>query len=53
MRMRQPPNGLVDIYVLQTETDQGKDKHHALKDDIAISWDLWNVGMFRLYDKQC
>ena len=50
--MRQPPDSLVDVDILQTETDESEDKHHALKEHVAVSRNVWDVGVFWLYDQQ-
>jgi len=53
MRVGQPPDSLVDVDILYTETYECKDKHHALKEHVAVSRNVRDVGVFWLYHQQC
>lgn len=51
-RMRQPPDGLVQIDVLQPEDHCWVDENEAFEEDIVIKSDVWQVGVSQR-KKQC
>jgi len=45
MRVRQPPDSLVQVDVLQTHHNKAKYEEHGFKGDVCVARYVWDVGM--------